>query len=181
MVLQQFVALHIGQAEIEDDQIRSLAEQFERRLAVGRFQHLIALGGQAHAQQLADRRLVIDHQHAERSGAHAAASKRCRCARDRQADGERRAAAVGAVGRDDGAMHRLDKAAGNRQPQPGAGANLVGLLRAIEFVEDVIEIAGRNAAPLIENAQADRVRVLPALDADRRLRRARISRHCRGD
>ena len=55
------------------------AEQLERGLAVRRFEDLIALRGEAHAQQLADRRLVIDHQYADRSGAHAAASNVCRC------------------------------------------------------------------------------------------------------
>ena len=75
---QQLVALHIRQAEIENDQIRRLAEQLERGLAIGRFDNLIALRGQSHAQELADRRLVVDHQHAKRCGGHAATSSRCR-------------------------------------------------------------------------------------------------------
>ena len=71
---QQFEALHIGQSEIENDQIGFLRQQLERRLAVRRLQDFVALRAQAHAQQLADGRLVIDHQNLERSRAHAAVS-----------------------------------------------------------------------------------------------------------
>ena len=78
IVRKQFEALHVGQAEIENDQIRRLAEELERSLAVGGFDDLVALRGQPHAQQFANRRLVVDDQHAERGGAHAAASRRCR-------------------------------------------------------------------------------------------------------
>src|SRR5262249_34562432 len=48
----------------------------EPRLSVRRLQHFVALARQAHAKQLADRRLVVDHQDAQR-GAHAAVSS-CR-------------------------------------------------------------------------------------------------------
>ena len=73
---QQIVAQRIGQAEIENDQVGSLFQQIERGLAVRGLQRLITLRGQAHAQQLAYRRLVVDHQYAERSCTHAAASRR---------------------------------------------------------------------------------------------------------
>src|SRR4029077_8830200 len=53
-------------------------EQIECRLAVRRLDDLIALRGEAHAQQFADWWLVIDDQYADRSGAHAAASNFCR-------------------------------------------------------------------------------------------------------
>ena len=59
---------------------------------------------------------------------------------------------------DDGAVHRLDEAARDGEPEAGAGADLVGLLRAVELVEDVLEIVRRNAASFVEHAQADRVR-----------------------
>ena len=154
------------------------AEQFERGLAVGRFEDLIALRGEPHAQQLADRRLVVDHEHAERGGAHAAASKRWPCARDRQADGEHGAAAVGAVGGDDGAVHGFDEAARDRKPEPGAGADLVGLLRAIELVEDVLEIGGRNAAALVEHAAGRPRRARASSGCGWWFPAARISRHC---
>src|SRR5580700_7290998 len=62
-------------------------------------------------------------------------------ARDRQADGEGGASAVGAVGRDDSAVHRFDEAARDREAKAGAGAHLVGLLRPVELVEDVLEVA----------------------------------------
>ena len=76
--LQQIEPLRVGQAEIENDQVGRLVEQIERRLAVRRLDDLITLRGEAHAQQLADRWLVIDHQYADRSGTHAAASNFCR-------------------------------------------------------------------------------------------------------
>src|SRR5262249_41846486 len=75
---QQIEALGIGQTEIKDDQVGPLAEQIECSLAVRRLDNLITLRGQAHAQELADRRLVVDHQDADRSGTHAAASNLCR-------------------------------------------------------------------------------------------------------
>ena len=76
IVRKQIEPLHVGQAEIENDQIGLLLEQLERGLAVGRFEDFIALRAQAHAQQLADRRLVVDDQDPERGGAHAAVSSR---------------------------------------------------------------------------------------------------------
>ena len=75
-----------------------LRQQLERDLAVGRFEDLVALRAQPHAQQLADRRLVVDDQDLDRRGAHAAVSSASDAGRDRQPDGEHGAAAVGAVG-----------------------------------------------------------------------------------
>ena len=71
---QQFMALDVGQAEIENDERRILRQQFERDLAVGGFQDLVALGSQPHPQQFADRRLVVDDQDLDLRGAHAAVS-----------------------------------------------------------------------------------------------------------
>ena len=71
---QQIEALDVGKPEIEDDQIRLLREQLYACFSVRSFQHVIALGVQAHAQQLPDRRLVVDHQYLEARGAHAAVS-----------------------------------------------------------------------------------------------------------
>src|SRR5712672_4224029 len=71
---QELEALEIWQAEIEDDQVGLAGGELERGLAVGGLEDLIALRAQAHPQQLADRRLVIHHQDAERGGAHAALS-----------------------------------------------------------------------------------------------------------
>ena len=73
---QQIVPERVGEAEIENDQVGSLFQQIERGLAVRGLQRLVALRGQAHAQQFAYGRLVVDHQHAERSCTHAAASRR---------------------------------------------------------------------------------------------------------
>ena len=71
---QQFVALDVRQAEIEDDQRRPFGQLFKRHLAVGGFKNLIALRAQSHAQQFADRRLVIDDQDLDGGRVHAAVS-----------------------------------------------------------------------------------------------------------
>ena len=42
-------------------------------------------------------------------------------------------------------------------PSPVPGADLVGLLRAVELVEDVLEIVLRNAFALVDDLQGDRV------------------------
>ena len=43
-------------------------------------------------------------------------------------------------------MHRLDKAARDRKPKAGAGADMIALLRAIELVEHAFELRRRDAA-----------------------------------
>ena len=68
--------LHVRETEIENDEVGLLVEQFERSPPVQGFEDLIALRGKTHAQQFADRRFIIDHQHLLRRGAHAAGSKR---------------------------------------------------------------------------------------------------------
>src|SRR5665213_2439071 len=73
---QELKALYVREAEIENDHIRLPGEELERGLAVGRLQNLITLRAQAHAQQLADRRFVIDDQNPEGGGVHAAVSSR---------------------------------------------------------------------------------------------------------
>ena len=88
-----------------------------------------------------------------------------------RSDGEHRSAAVGPVGGDDAAVHGFDKAARDGKPEPGAGADLVGLLRAIELVEDVLEVGCGNAVAFIEHAQQHRVAAAKGVDADRRFRR----------
>src|SRR4029450_14073924 len=51
-----------------------MRQQCERGLAARRFQDFVALRAQPHSQQLADRRLVVDHEALERGSAHAAVS-----------------------------------------------------------------------------------------------------------
>ena len=123
-------------------------EQLQRGLAVRRLEDLVALRAEAHAQQLADRRLVVDHQDFERSSGHAAVSSvpvvpgsgsvivKTAPARSVRLRGR------------DRAVHGLDEAAGDREPKPGAGAHVVALLDAVELVEDVLEIVRRNARRL---------------------------------
>ena len=50
-------------------------------------------------------------------------------------------------------MHRLDKATGNRQPEAGAGTDMIALLRAIELVEDAFQFRRRNALAFVEDLQ----------------------------
>src|SRR5262249_50340564 len=71
---QQLEALHVGEPEIENDQVGIARQQIERCLAIRRFQDLVALRAQSHAQQLTDGRLVIHDQNFEGSSAHAAVS-----------------------------------------------------------------------------------------------------------
>src|SRR5258707_672587 len=73
---QRVEALDVRQSEIENNQIRLLRQQLQGRLAVGSLQNFIALGGQPHAQELADRSLIIDNQNLGRSSIHAAVSSR---------------------------------------------------------------------------------------------------------
>ena len=58
-----------GQAKIEHAEIGRTVAQPRQRLAPGRGRdHLITLGGQAGLEQMAKRRLVIDHQDFGRMG-----------------------------------------------------------------------------------------------------------------
>src|SRR5436190_20010037 len=71
--------------------------------------------------------------------------------RHRNTDCEYRARAVAAVLRLDTTTLRLDEAPADRQTQAGAGPTSILRLDAIEFVEDVLEVAGRDARPLIRH------------------------------
>jgi hypothetical protein len=71
---EQIEPLHIWQPKIEDDDVGNLRHQLKRSLGVRRVDGLIALRAQPHAQQFADRRLIVDHQDFERRGVHAAVS-----------------------------------------------------------------------------------------------------------
>src|SRR5262249_45965422 len=71
---QQLEAVDVRQAEIEDDQVRLLPDQLERDLAARGIEDVVALGGEDEAQELADARLVVAHQHLERGCAAAAVS-----------------------------------------------------------------------------------------------------------
>src|SRR6476661_7537009 len=71
---QQLVSLNIGQAEIENDQIRRLAHELERRLAVTSLNDLIALRSQSHSQELANRWFVVDDKHLHGGSRHATES-----------------------------------------------------------------------------------------------------------
>src|SRR5260221_10166112 len=56
-------------------------------------------------------------------------------------------------------MHRLDKATGYREPETGAGADMVALLRAIEFVKYAFQLRRRNAVAFVDDLQGDPIPV----------------------
>ncbi len=70
-------ALDVRKAEVEDDQVGVLVQQLEPGFAVGGLQDVMPLRAQPHTQELADGRLIVDDQHTERRGGHAAVSS-CR-------------------------------------------------------------------------------------------------------
>src|SRR4051812_42526153 len=69
----------------------------------------------------------------------------------RQADAQHGSGPVAAVMRLDMPALRLDKAAADRQPQPGTGAAAVLGVDAVKFVEDAFEIARRDARALVDD------------------------------
>ncbi len=73
---QEFVALSVREAEVEDDEIRGrIGENDRLRLAaIGGLDHLVALRGKARPQEPADRRLIVDDEDADRGCAHATSS-----------------------------------------------------------------------------------------------------------
>ena len=73
---KQLKPLHVGEAEVEDHEIRLVGHELEGGLGVRGIHGLIALGLEPHAQQFADRRLVVDHKNLEGRCAHAAVSSR---------------------------------------------------------------------------------------------------------
>jgi hypothetical protein len=64
-------------------------------------------------------------------------------------------------------VHGFNEAAGDRQSETGAGADLIAFFDPIELVEDVLQLRRRNAVAFIQDLQADGIPVAPALDADR--------------
>src|SRR5947208_16771833 len=69
--------------------------------------------------------------------------------RHRNMDRQNRAGAVMTVSGLDMTALRLDKAAANRQAKPGSSTATILRLDPIKFVEDALEIGGRDAWSLI--------------------------------
>src|SRR6185312_4128494 len=88
---------------------------------------------------------------------------------DRQADGKHRARSVQAIGGNDGTVHGLDESARDGEPEAGACAHLVDFLGAVELVEDVLKVAGRNAATFVDDPQGHGTCASPSLNADCRV------------
>src|SRR3981081_1542777 len=87
--------------------------------------------------------------------------------RHRDTDRQNRPRAVAAVVCLDLAALRLDETAADRQTQAGAGATPGLRLDAIEFVEDAVEVAGRDARSLIGHFQRNDIAIAagPNIDA----------------
>src|SRR5262245_1929056 len=67
---QQLVALDVRKAEVENDDVGAARQKLQGRLAVGGLENLVALRAEPHAQQFANRRLVVDHEGLEGRSAH---------------------------------------------------------------------------------------------------------------
>ena len=139
-------------------------------------------GCQARAQEAQDRRLVIDHQHAQRAGVmpspHGSAGRLRRAAGSVMVNTAPRP--VGAVGGGDRAAHRLDEAAADRQAEPGAGAAAVGAARRGRTCRTrAPDRAAGMPAPSSITCTRPTLRRRHAAEPDRASRRARISRRCR--
>src|SRR6185437_15044198 len=89
----------------------------------------------------------------------------------RQRHGERSARAVRAVACGNGAVHRLDETATDRETQPGAGTPPVRTADAIELVEHTLQVGGRNTRTLVQHLHHDMPAILPRLEGDQRFGR----------
>src|SRR5665213_3494843 len=90
--------------------------------------------------------------------------------RNRQTDGQHRAAAVAAVVGGNRAMHRLDEAPGDGEPEACAGTDMVALLRAIEFIEYALQLRAWNATAFVDDLQGDPACISRRPDRDRGIR-----------
>ena len=54
------------------------------------------------------------------------------------------------------------------RPKPRAGTPPISAAHAVELVEDVLQIGGRNARPLVQHLHDHMAAVLPRLDGDQR-------------
>src|SRR3954453_15672551 len=86
--------------------------------------------------------------------------------RQRDMDRQNRAGAVMTVSGLDMTALRLDKPAADRQPQTGTSTTSVLRLDAIEFVEDPLEIGGRDAWSLIDGFDCHCLAIVPRPNID---------------
>src|SRR5438067_5794887 len=86
--------------------------------------------------------------------------------RHRDMDRQNRAGAVMTVSGLDMTALRLDKSAADRQTQASTSTTSVLRLDAIEFVEDALEIAGRDARSLIDDFDRHCLAIVPGSNID---------------
>src|SRR5271155_222938 len=86
---------------------------------------------------------------------------------DRHPDRQHCTGTVAAIARDDPSPQRFDKTAADRQTEPCTGTAAILRLDTIEFVEDALEIGGRDPRPLIDDLDLDELAVAgcPNLDS----------------
>ena len=132
-----------------------LREVLERRLAVRSIEHLVSLRAKPHAEELADGRLVIDHEDADGWSAHAASSNVSASVVTGRVMVNTAPVSVRSVPGRDGAAHGLDEASRDRQAKPGSRTHPIALLCPIEFIEDALQILRRDTRPLVHDLKAN--------------------------
>src|SRR5579862_6553789 len=86
--------------------------------------------------------------------------------RHRDSERQNRARTIRAVARFDAAALRLDEASANRQSETGSGTAAILRLHAIKFVEDPLQIGGRNPRSLVDDFQRDDIAVAMSAKVD---------------
>ena len=143
-----------GQPEVEQHDVGVRLPGGDQRLLAGRGQvDLVAACDEVEAQRPADRRLVVDDEHA----GHRA---------DRQPN-RRGDAAAGRVVEGQLATHRVDEAAGDRQPEPEA-LRAAAVVEALERFEEPDPVVLRQSRTTVDDADVETFgRHEAGLDRDR--------------
>src|SRR5260370_23326181 len=85
---------------------------------------------------------------------------------NRIAHDELRTASVTAIGRLDAAAQGLDKALGDGEAEPGAGAAAIAIVGPVELLEQLVKRLRRDARPFIPHDDLDAITGGPHLDLD---------------
>ena len=164
------LAVAVGQAEIEQHDVGRFGGDALDRLGDGAGAgHLVVVRLQRGLEKAQDRRLVVDHQHADPC-AHAGAPLRGKVSVKRVP----RPLATGLSALIDAAM-RLHDALGDGKAETGAlaavRARCLHRVAFDELVEDVRQSVRRNAGTVVGHAQRDGIRRVAGIDHDARLGR----------
>ena len=125
-----------GRPEVEDHDVGRMARRRgEGRRAVAHGRDLVVARAQVDRERLADRALVVHHEHVGHR-------------RERQPEAHGQAAAVGAVG-DQHAVHRLGEPARDGEAEPRA--LLCAVARAREWLEQPLALRRRDARTVVHD------------------------------